>query len=136
MRELYDHFVPHLQRAVRVQQRLTRAEGRAGTLRAVLDRLDVAVLLVDGSGRIVYANSSAESALSTADALGVRNGRPVCARSNDTAALRALLTGASNRGSNGLPPGGALRVSRLSGRQALQLEVTPLGGASSLDDLP
>jgi DNA-binding CsgD family transcriptional regulator len=122
----FQRFVPHLQRAVAVQRRLIRAESRAATLDSLLDRLDLAVLVLDSNGRVTHVNGAADGLLRQNDGLHVWAGQLTCASSSESAALRALIQGAMDRGDSGLPAGGATIVTRPSGRAPLQVEVTPL----------
>ncbi|MFM2087384.1 MAG: hypothetical protein RLZZ237_2253 [Pseudomonadota bacterium] len=52
-------FVPHLQRALQIRARLALDEQAERSMRAVLDAVDMAVLLLDAQLAVVYANASA-----------------------------------------------------------------------------
>src|ERR1700754_1635918 len=58
---LYNVLAPHLVRAVKLNQRLARAEiGHASTA-AALERLEQGVLIADGKTRVLFANRAAEA---------------------------------------------------------------------------
>ena len=67
-------MTPHIQRAARLaglfDERAEREQGMA----ALLGRIDVAALLIDTSGRIVFANAAAEAMLASGDVLARERG--------------------------------------------------------------
>ena len=126
-------LVPHVMRAVTIEQRLGGlALERAGVAEA-LDRLPTGVVLLDERGRVSFANRTAEDVLRRRDGIAIDRERQLCAsRPIDGAALRRAVAGACATGSavrhdgGGLDAGGALLVARPSGRRPLQVTVSPL----------
>jgi PAS domain-containing protein len=126
-------LVPHVMRAVTIEQRLGGlALERAGVAEA-LDRLPTGVLLLDERGRVTFANRTAEDLLRRGDGLAIDRERQLCAsRPADGAALRRTVAGACATGAalrhdgGGLAAGGVLLVARPSGRRPLQVTVSPL----------
>jgi DNA-binding CsgD family transcriptional regulator len=60
---LFVELIPHLQRAVQLQLRLTGLDGLAEGSAEILNRLLQGVILVDGEARVMFANQVAESML-------------------------------------------------------------------------
>ncbi len=75
-------ITPHIRRAVSINSMVDRSTLALTLYRQVLDALSVAVLIVDGNGRLVYANALADAILSKGDLLAFHNGH-VRARRTD-----------------------------------------------------
>lgn len=131
---LMQALVPHVMRAVTIEQRLGGVTLERAGLSEALDRLPTGVMLLDERGRVTVFNRAAAELLRRADGLSIdRERAPCAARATDTAALRraiagACTTGAMDRheGSGGFHAGSALLVVRPSGRRPLQVTVAPL----------
>ena len=128
--ERFRVFAPHVGAADRLRQKIAALELRLGDAAEVLDRLPLGVLLVDGRGRIITMNRIARQIVSQNDGLRADNAR-VCRA--DVAAerdrLAKLIASAANRESvKGAPPGGAVKLTRPSGKRALSVLVAPLTG--------
>jgi len=80
-------FLSHLRRALQIRNQLCDASLERHATLDVLDRIDVACVVVTGSSHVVYANALAESLLRQGDAIRVIAGRLV---SNDQVAGRRL----------------------------------------------
>lgn len=65
----------HVGQAMRVHRALRWLEHRAAGLPVILDRLASGAILIDGTSRILYANSAAERMLDTGDGLRRRHDR-------------------------------------------------------------
>src|SRR5690606_16713407 len=103
---------------------------RKVTLRA-LDALAEGVVVVTASGEAVLVNRAAEAIAAAHDGfdLGMRD-RPVsAARHGETVKLRSLVASAASAAG-----GGALRLSRPSGRPPYAVLVTPLPGRLAEDN--
>ncbi len=90
-----------------------------------LDSIAHALLVVDGTARIVLANRAAERLLSLAD--GIASG-PLglgASAASQTSALRALVAQAAGL-HHETPIGGALLLDRPSGKRPLQVQLSPL----------
>lgn len=119
--------LPHLQRALRLGQRLAgRSRLEAAAVEA-LDRLDTGVLVVDASCRIVHASAMARSLLSENAELAVVRGRfglrPPALHDRLRTLVGAAMDVASGRMAQAAT---ALSVPRAH-RMPLALEVAPLG---------
>jgi DNA-binding CsgD family transcriptional regulator len=117
-------FLPHLQRALEVGQRLASV-GQAAAL-DTLDRLDTGVLVVTRTRRVVHANRLAEEILRAAPEIGARDGQvflqDVALQERFAYMVRSCVETAGGRPE---PPEGALCVPRV-GRLPLMLAVAPL----------
>lgn len=131
---LLQALVPHVARAVTIEQRLGGITLERAGLSEALDRLPTGVLLLDERGRVTVFNRAASELLRRGDGLSIDREQQLCAsRASDTASLRravvgACTTGAMERheGSGGFPAGSALLLARPSGRRPLQVTVAPL----------
>jgi DNA-binding CsgD family transcriptional regulator len=65
-------LLPHISRSLGVMQRLRSAELTVATTLAALDRLPSGVLLLDGAGRVSFANHAARHMLERRDGLQLR----------------------------------------------------------------
>ena len=119
-------LAPHLQRAVQLMLRMDVLKARTGAAEEALDRLPIGVILVDATGRPLRLNRTAEAILAGGDGLQVRRDGLAAARTDETRALQRLIAVAAATGSGrGLAPGGALALSRPSGRLPLSVLVAP-----------
>ena len=130
-------LLPHLSRAVRLGQHLSKAGlARAAALEA-LDRLDTGVLVLDGTARIIHANALAEATLRGDAGLTVRLGRlvpqDVALQPRFAQAVKETLASAGGRAAS-VPS--TLLVPRAD-RLPLSLSLAPLRpGWSGLMDAP
>ncbi len=131
---LMQALVPHVSRAVEIEQRLGGVTLERAGLSEALDRLPTGVVLLDERGRVTVFNRAAADLLRRGDGMSVdREQQLRAARDPDTSALRravvgACATGAMERheGGGGFHPGSALLLARPSGRRPLQVTVAPL----------
>jgi len=142
---------PHLERAARIHRRLVQAGGLKDGLTAALDRMPLAAILVDHSGRAVWLNRLAEDMARRADGLRLRDGRVEATAANGaTTELRRVIAGAAILGlhvarrptvagaADGDDPdqaGGLLRLPRPWPLKALTVMVTPLSEPARLLDI-
>jgi DNA-binding CsgD family transcriptional regulator/PAS domain-containing protein len=118
---------PHLIRAAQIHLRLRNLERRLSTHAHVLDRLPTGVVVVDASGRVVFANTSAEAVIAQKDGLSVVRGELTASSPGEAAKLRRLIAGAARTASGeGQQAGGAIAVSRPSMRRPYALLASPL----------
>lgn len=120
-------FIPHVTRAVTINHLLEARTLESATYEAVLDGLNVAVLLVARDLKLVYANLAGEMLLRSGRPLRLRSGR----LSGPTSLTAALATAAAsephyprNRGF-GIPALG-------EGGEEFVLHVLPLAGLGAL----
>lgn len=106
-------LLPHLQRALQIRQRLTDiAIERQASLDA-LDHLFTAILVVDRSAKILYANDRAAAVLRAGDALRSAGRRLTTVHRAKTDQLMQMIQGAADAaaGRNG-SSGGGIAISR------------------------
>lgn len=119
---------PHIRRAVSINSMVDRSNLALTLYRKVLDALSVAVLIVDGGGRLVYANALADALLSKGDLLAFHNGH-VRARRTDgmpdhlSTAIAKAAHGAGSLGISGI----GVPLIRADGERA-SAYVLPLDG--------
>jgi DNA-binding CsgD family transcriptional regulator/PAS domain-containing protein len=122
-------LAPHLDRAVRLQMRLSSADLRVDMVSGALDCLTHGVVLVDRSGLPVWLNRRAREIIDRTNVLQLAAcGRLAGRRPSDTRSLRELIKGAVSAGTQGL-----LAISRSDGLRPLMLVAIPLRPAVSLD---
>ncbi len=119
-------LLPHLQRALQLGRRLAEASLAQASSFDALDRLDIGVLVVNRSRRIVHANVIAESILRTNLTIGVLNGRLVMG--NHTLNRRLAILVQDNLDTAGGNPGRPMAVLAVprDERMPLTLAITPL----------
>lgn len=128
---LFGLLLPHFQRAMQLRQRIAHATTERNVAFRSLDALVEGMVVVTASGEAVLANRAAEAIAAAHDGfdLGAR-GRPVSAtRNEETVKLRTLVASAAAAAG-----GGALRLSRPSGRAPYVVLVTHLPGRLAEDD--
>jgi DNA-binding CsgD family transcriptional regulator len=113
---------PHLTRALDLHGKMLHLKHAASAAGSIVDTLDVALIGLDGDGRVCFANGLAESLLRSAEILRVHDGRIVAHDSREAVALDRLLKAASapNMSSGAA---GALTVHK--GDRSLHLAVLP-----------
>lgn len=127
--ELLKLIVPHMQRAARLHGHFLDLQGRAGTREELLNQLTVGAVLCDGCGRIQHMNKAAQDMVLAGDGLCLIGGRLVPAVKTEADRLDRLLKEAAGMVNGGpVTTGGALSVSRPSGRRAYGLTVAPYRG--------
>ena len=93
-------LVPHVRRALRVEERLRLAAIRQGVSEGILEHLGGAAFLVEVDGRLVWSNRRGSELLAQGDVLGLEGGHIVAVDQEARPALRdaiARATAASGR---------------------------------------
>jgi DNA-binding CsgD family transcriptional regulator len=122
-------LAPHLDRALRLQMRLSAADLRVDMVSGAFDNLTLGVAFVDRSGRPLWLNRRAQEIINGSDALHIASSAELAARHpSDTRSLRQLITGAVSAGKQGL-----LAISRGVGARPLLLATLPLKPIGSRD---
>ncbi len=119
-------FLPHLQRALQIRERLRAANiERQATLEG-LERSATATLVVSRDGRVLYANALAERLLREGDAILASRGR-IASRARKAGTLLACLIrdAADAAAGQGKSPGGTVSIRR-DDRLPLTVLVAPL----------
>lgn len=120
-------LLPHLERVVVVNSRVTQAQQLAELTAGAFDRVAMGVVLLDALGRPLLANREARRIVAEADGFAILEDGPAAARHDATRTLRATVrsVGGDDHGP-GSSRGRALRLSRPSGRADYQVVVVPL----------
>jgi DNA-binding CsgD family transcriptional regulator len=120
-------ILPHLRRAIQVNERLCDL-GRARTsLGEALDSIQHGVILVNRSGRVVFANRTARAIAALQDGLTIANDGLVASGRDDRLKLRRLLDGAVRTSAGeGFESGGAMTVRRPSMKRQFLVLVAPM----------
>jgi len=119
----------HLERALTIGFRLGSLGAIQQCTTELLDRNPAAILLLDGSKRIVYANRSAEAFHSNGDGIRLFGGGIALLRKQDNDRLQRLIAQAlSGIALPDASPGGAMRVLRPSGKRPYGILVAPVSG--------
>jgi DNA-binding CsgD family transcriptional regulator len=130
--KLLASIVPHLQRALKLNQRLAALQMARDASAELLDRLRQAVLLVDASCRVMFANRAAEVIL--ADGAGLYSGVDGVLESrqhDETIDLHRLVACAARDAMDSeFDSGGSVRLSRGELRASLTGLVVPLRAAN------
>lgn len=119
-------LLPHYHRALRIRQTLRAAKTSQAIGFAALDALAAGAMVLSPEGVVLFANRAAEAMAAERDGLDLGGcGRPIgAARHSETVALHALIAAAADPGRTSR--GGAMRLSRPSGRRAYAVLVAPL----------
>lgn len=122
--EAFRVLAPHMRRAVLIGNLLEARSIVATSFEAALDALGSAILLVDASGRIVYANGRADQMLRMGDPIASLNGRIDVPRELVKGQLERAVAAAKQPG-EALGPGSGIAVRRRDGSGAI-IHVLPL----------
>jgi DNA-binding CsgD family transcriptional regulator len=95
-------LAPHLDRALRLQMRLSTTELQTNTVSGVLDRLTLGVILVDRAGRPAWQNRRAREIIAGSNVLRMSAAGFTGRTPADTRALRELIKGAVSSGTQGV----------------------------------
>lgn len=127
---LFGRLLPHVARAMTVHHRVHQAEFEASLAVGVIDRVAAGVVLLDARGAPLMVNREAERILALHDGISLLKDGPVAAHIAETARLRDLIRQvgcyASPLQESARAGGGAVRLSRPSGRPDFHLVVMPL----------
>jgi DNA-binding CsgD family transcriptional regulator/PAS domain-containing protein len=124
-------LLPHLQRALQLGRRLAGTSLAQASSFDALESLDIGVLVVDRSRRIVHANALAEDIVRTSPEIGMLNGRLVARDHTLDRRLATLVRdNLATAGGNPVRPATALSVPR-DRHMPLTLAITPLRSIGS-----
>lgn len=122
--ETFRSLAPHMRRAVRISNLLETRSIVAASFEATLDALGAAVLLIDETLAIVYANKRAETMLRAGDPILSIRGRLDVPRELAKGQLERSV-GAATLPGQAIGPGSGIPVRRLDGSGAI-VHVLPL----------
>jgi DNA-binding CsgD family transcriptional regulator len=127
-----EKLLPHLGRAVQMRAQLDGLQRRLGLLEDLIEGLIVGVVILDDRGAVVHANTAARRIERLRDGLTITGRRlRAASRADDAALARAIADAIATTHRTGLGGGGALAVTRPSGRRPWSLLVCAGPGADS-----
>jgi DNA-binding CsgD family transcriptional regulator len=135
--QLVAALVPHLERAMKIYQRLEGADLASHRVSAVLDRMNCGVLLISAAGKVLFANQTASALLRARDGISLSHGELNATTPAHAVKLREAVA-AALRIRDGILTSGRQEVvlPRPSYGRPLSLVVTPLPRRAPLfDDL-
>ncbi len=124
--DMLERAIPHLMRMIQILLRLNDLAGQNAAGAALWDRLPYGIILLDETGRLLWANRSAEVMLSAGDSVGARGDFLRAVRPGEDAALQRLIgeAAATGRGRGG-GSGGFMALPRGDGCRPLAVLVAP-----------
>jgi DNA-binding CsgD family transcriptional regulator len=130
-------IIPHMQRAIQMSLRLNTFAAHVNAFEEAWDRLAFGLFVLDGSGRILWANRAGERTLAKNDGLSGFGGSLLAATNGANAKLRQMIGEAARTSDgDGLCHGGAIMIPRRPPAQPLSLIVSPLRGRSASGIVP
>jgi DNA-binding CsgD family transcriptional regulator/PAS domain-containing protein len=114
---------PHLQTALYTRRKLLELESRVSDLESALDHLHTALVLVDATAKVLFANWNARAIVGRRDGLVFCRGELLAQEVAARTALRAMLAAAISRGTEKGKPS-AMLISRAT-KRPLQLVAVP-----------
>lgn len=119
---LLSPFMPHLRRAIGLAGEMPDWHGQTGGFDAALAEWRAAVVVLDGNGRVLYANVAAERILSAQEGLCVSHGVVGATEPSANRQLTALIGRAAV---GDMAPGGSVAVPRVSGCRPYAVQIAP-----------
>jgi DNA-binding CsgD family transcriptional regulator len=124
-------LMPHLQRATLVTQRIEEARVTLTAYSDVLEQSPTGVLLLDRSGKVLFANRAARAMAQAADSFVLRHERIELLNRPDDAILQRLIAGATGRSDRvDAARGGVVRLRRKSGKPDYAFVSAPLASGT------
>jgi len=128
-------ILPHLHRALRVNERLSQLERTRAALADSMDTLKDGVIVANRAGRVVFANRAARAIVAQRDGLSIAPDGLLASVHSDRFKLRALLNDAAlSSAGQGFGSGGTMTVSRPSLKRPFLVMVAPLALPLDADD--
>jgi len=153
-------LAPHLKRAINTHRALSQARTQQSELQQSVEALDLAVMSVDGSGRVIRMSEAARAIVAVGRGIGLEGGMLQASRADEQSrmteliagaaatgtgkgvefAVRNLVSGAPEAGNDPLwtpPTGGAMVISRWPPSHPLRVVIAPFHSKELLlDDRP
>lgn len=126
-RVLFGSILRHLTVSLENHWRLVDAHGENRALRAIMDRIDSAVFVVDARARVLLANSRSEGLLDEFEGLEMRGERIAAASRAEDRALREAIAESAMVSSSADANARILTISNPRGLHPLVLSITPAG---------
>jgi DNA-binding CsgD family transcriptional regulator len=129
--ERFAFLLPHLERAVSLGFRLGSFGAMQQTSFELLDSNPLGIVVLDESGRLLFANRAARALAEAADGLVLSSSALSLVNRNDQGALQALIGRALGVASGEKSdPAGMMRALRPSGKRPFAILVSPLSRAA------
>ena len=126
-RALFGALLRHLSVSFENHRRLVDGRGENRALRAVMDRIDSAVFVVDADGRVLLANSRCEGLLQEFEGLEVRTEHIVATSRAENRALREAIAEVAALPGSSRAAARILTISSPRGLHPLVLSIAPAG---------
>lgn len=129
-------LVPHLERAMKIHQRLEGVGLTLAVSRSALDQLNYGILFLSASGRVLFANQAGRELLASGDGLHMSRGELRAATPAHSNRLREAIAIALRTQEGTLTPDRpAVAIERPSARKPLSVLVTPLPRRATITGL-
>jgi len=119
-------LLPHLQRAMRMREKIREVQRETGVARGLLEDLSIGIVIVDAECRLVYSNELAEKVFRTGQVLKVETGRLKAGLPDCEAALEQAVRTATSMGHGCNRRAGTTLVVRSRGTLSFPVMVAPL----------
>ncbi|MFT4114849.1 helix-turn-helix transcriptional regulator, partial [Silvibacterium sp.] len=124
---VYEVLFPHLQRALNLHLKFSRADAKAQAMERALDAFGHAVFGLDRAGRVILCNRMAEEIVRAGHVLRLEQGWLAAVDPVRDRGLQGMLAGAVATGAGaGIAAGGWMLLEGHSEEHALRLAVTPV----------
>lgn len=119
-------LAPHVQQALRLDQRFTQLQQESEAKSAALDGLALGVVFLDAKGQILGTNEAGTAILAKMDGLSSRKGHLKASWPNEDRVLqRAIFRSCQTGAARGVGTGRSLLISRRQSAKPLQVVVGP-----------
>ena len=126
-----ERLLPHVDKCLEIRVRLENAASGSTSLACAMDRLPLAILLLDAAGRVVHGNAAAWRLLRAGDGIAVchGDGRLAAVTDAETRRLRRLIAAAGAPRGGAMAPG-VMLLPRPGCGHPRAVHVAPLGPAA------
>jgi hypothetical protein len=131
--QIFKRVLPHIDRSVRIHREFRIRDLDLYNAPDRLELVDLGVMLVDRSARVLFANARARALLRVGGGFRLHDGRLESADGSD--ALQRLIASCDRKLGVPLSPGGEIVV-RQGTRPSLRVTVTPLRARGTVPELP
>jgi DNA-binding CsgD family transcriptional regulator/PAS domain-containing protein len=129
--KLMSGLVPHLQQALRTQEKLAALSQRSGDLAGALDAVGHGIIVVGSGCLVIHLNTAAERILRADDGLHIRSGQITATSTFTDRKLQRALCVALVDDSSNIRSGRSLICERPSGKRPYIIHVLPLHRAAT-----
>jgi DNA-binding CsgD family transcriptional regulator len=123
-------LLPHLRRSLQLRRRLFRARNQGQGALELLHGLGQALFLINGDGRVIWQNASADRLLKQQDGISTSDGElRACSQAANTELQRIIKSGLSASSLLRERTGGMMTIPRPSMKRSYHVLVSPLSTA-------